>query len=213
VRSIHPPRVSPSGFTLLELMVTLAIASILLSIGVPSFNGMFDKLRLKNTSEQIYSHMQRARFEAVSRKVEVGVNFSADNSATWAYGISDANNGSCDTGLTTAGADDACTLVIDDGDGSVHGLNGTVDTADKVLMLFTNGDHRDIKMQFTGAGGANSIVFDPVLGTARDSSGALRTGEILLESNRGLKLKVVVGVLGNVRICSPDGSVSGYRGC
>lgn len=204
---INGPR---PGFTLLELMITLAIASILLSIGVPSFNGMFDKLRLKNVGEQIYTHIQRARSEAVSRKTEVGVNFAADGGTTWSYGISDSNNGNCDTAITDTSQNDACTLVVDDGNGAVHGLNGTVDTADKVLMRFTDVDHKNIGMTLVGFTNASKIIFEPVLGTAREKSGTLSAGSILLESDAGRKLMVKISLLGNVRICSPDGSVGGY---
>ncbi|SHG14232.1 N-terminal methylation site-containing protein [Microbulbifer donghaiensis] len=199
------------GFTLLEVMITIVIASILLTLGVPSLRNLFDALELKGASEQVYSHLQRARSEAISRKLEVGVNFSADGSSTWSYGLSDTNTGTCDTAETDASQNDACTLVVDDGDGTVHGIDGAVDTADKVLMRFTDADHDDIDMTLSEFTNANRIVFEPIRGTAMENSGNVSTGQILLQSNGGRQLLIKVGLLGQVRICSPDGSVNGYR--
>ncbi len=198
------------GFSLLELMITIVIASILLTIGVPSFKNSFDVLRLKSASEQIYSHIKRARFEAITRKADVGVNFSADGSATWSYGVSDTNNGSCNTAETDVSQNDACTLVVDDGDGNVHGIDDVVDIDDKVIMLFTDDEHDDIAMTLSGFTNASKIVFEPIRGTAMESTGKVSTGQVLLESSGGRQLMIKVGLLGQVRICSPDGSVHGY---
>ncbi|GAA5526170.1 hypothetical protein Maes01_02765 [Microbulbifer aestuariivivens] len=205
-----------AGFTLLELLVTIAIASILLSTGVPSFRNFFDTLAVKGAGEQVYSHIQQARSEAISRKQPIGVHFSANGSSTWAYGLSDLNTGnsSCDPALTDPAEAQACTLVIDDGDGTVHGANGATDAGDKVLKRFTSAAHDGVRMSlanFTHASGIPKIVFEPVRGTAMDSAGGDSTGNILLVSEGGRKLLVKVSILGQVRVCSPDGSVSGYR--
>lgn len=206
------------GFTLLELMITIVIVAILLTIGVPSLRNLFDALELKGASEQVYSHLQRARSESITRKAEVGVNFTANGTATWSYGISDAfygagdaNNGSCDTAEIDVSLNEACTLVVDEGDGTVHGIDGAVDTADKVLMRFTDAGHDDIDMTLSGFTNASKIMFEPVRGTARSSTGRVSTGRILLESGSGRKMLVKVGWLGQIRICSPDGSMNGYR--
>ncbi|SDK29280.1 GspH/FimT family pseudopilin [Microbulbifer yueqingensis] len=198
------------GFTLLELMITLSIASILLAMGVPSFRNFFDAQELKGASEQVYSHIKRARVEALSRKKKVGVNFTVDGAGGWAYGVSDANDGSCNTAQLVASQIDACTLVVDDGDGNVHDLGGAIDAEDKVLMLFRATEHDGIDMTLSDFTNGSRIVFEPVRGTAMESFGNPSTGRILLQSNGGRQLMVKVGLLGQVRICSPDGSMHGY---
>jgi len=54
-----------SGFTLLELIVTLAVAAIILSVGVPSFRGVIMDNRLVSQSNQFVTSVKMARSAAV----------------------------------------------------------------------------------------------------------------------------------------------------
>lgn len=54
-----------NGFTLLELIVTLAIAAILLSVGVPGFRGIIMDNRLVNETNQFVTAVNTARSAAV----------------------------------------------------------------------------------------------------------------------------------------------------
>lgn len=53
------------GFTLLELMVTVGVAAILLSVGVPSFRGVIMDNRLVRDSNQFVASINLARSAAV----------------------------------------------------------------------------------------------------------------------------------------------------
>lgn len=55
------------GFTLLELMIVVAIAAIMVTIGLPSFRQMFDNARTKGSAESVLSGMRLARAEAIKR--------------------------------------------------------------------------------------------------------------------------------------------------
>jgi type IV fimbrial biogenesis protein FimT len=186
-----------------ELLVTISIAAIILGIGIPSFTSFIDTNTLKGAGEQVYGHLKQARSEAIARGTDVRVNFSADATATWAYSISNVDN--CDLTLTDSADAAACTLVVDDGDLTVHGVEGGVDTDDKVLTRYTNEDHDSIVMSTSNFLNGTQITFEPRRGTAIGN-----TGDILLESQQGKKLLIKVAALGQVRICSPDGSVVGY---
>lgn len=60
------PRIHPSpGWTLLELLVTLAVISILLIVGVPSFEAMLARQRLVSTANDLLGEIHRARLEAI----------------------------------------------------------------------------------------------------------------------------------------------------
>ena len=54
------------GFTLVELMVTIAIAALLLSIGVPSFTAMYEATRSANEIQKINDLFAFARNQAVN---------------------------------------------------------------------------------------------------------------------------------------------------
>lgn len=60
-----------SGFTLLELMVGVAIAAILAVLAAPSFNDLIASNRAKNISSELFSSLLRARSEALTRNANV----------------------------------------------------------------------------------------------------------------------------------------------
>lgn len=55
-----------TGFTLVELMVTIAVAAILLTIGIPSLVSLYEGMRVNNNITKIHDIMVFARNQAVS---------------------------------------------------------------------------------------------------------------------------------------------------
>lgn len=82
-----------SGFTLVELMITVVVIAILLTIGIPAFQSTLDKRRLIGAAEQLYADLQYARSEAVKRNTRVSVSFTGTG-ANWCYGM--ATTVACD---------------------------------------------------------------------------------------------------------------------
>ncbi len=69
---------SNKGFTLLELMVAIAIFGILLSIAAPSFRVQIEASRLRADTDNVMTALQLARSEAVTRRAQVTAsNFAA----------------------------------------------------------------------------------------------------------------------------------------
>lgn len=66
-------RKSTSGFTLLELMITLSVAGILMAIAIPSFSDMMRNSRLTAYTNELVSALNIARSEAVKRGQHVVV--------------------------------------------------------------------------------------------------------------------------------------------
>jgi type IV fimbrial biogenesis protein FimT len=189
-----------AGLTMLELMITLAIIAIILSLSVPSFSSFRETQRLISAAEQVYAHLQQARSESIARNVPAYVNFNSDGSETWMYGVSSVNS-LCDVSITSPLSTGACVLIVDNG-------NGVTDAADFVLSRSGSAVFQDVSMEISNfSSGSTQIRFDPVRGMAS-------SGQIDLQSNDG-QLRIKVSLLGRVFLCSPDGSVAKYSssGC
>lgn len=78
------------GFSLVELMITIAVAVILMSMAVPSFSSMIMNNRLSATSEELLKGLQLARSEAMRRGATATVCASdggtACNGTSWKQG-------------------------------------------------------------------------------------------------------------------------------
>lgn len=208
------------GFTLIELMVVLAVMGVVLSMAVPSVSSFMEKRRIINAAEAVFSELQYARSEAISRSRNVYVKFSSNGTSTWVYGTSIRSD--CDLAQTTATGANACILVIDDGDGTVDDGTGGTDTGDLVLRRTSSAAFSGISMHGYDSG-TNTVTttvsfgiptptsqtsFNPVRGTAKGGTVVLRLGTLY-------ELRVIVSPVGRVRFCSPTGTtnVPGYPTC
>ncbi|MGH8645914.1 MAG: GspH/FimT family pseudopilin [Gammaproteobacteria bacterium] len=68
-----PSGARSSGFTLVELMITLALAAIILSAAVPSFRDLVQNNRITAQVNEFVTALNVARSEAVKRGVSVRV--------------------------------------------------------------------------------------------------------------------------------------------
>lgn len=71
------------GFTLVELMVTVAVAAILVAIAIPSFKNITLSNRLSTTANEVVTAINAARMEAIKRNAPVQVcsNLASNNTS------------------------------------------------------------------------------------------------------------------------------------
>lgn len=66
-------RAGTAGFTLIELMVTLAVVGILAAVAVPAMTSLIAGNRLAGASGELASSLQLARSEAIRRNAQVTI--------------------------------------------------------------------------------------------------------------------------------------------
>ena len=72
---MRPARPATAGFTLIELMVTIAVMFSFFLMAIPSFATMRQRAALRGAGDEVLAFWNEARFEAVKRNqmVKVGV--------------------------------------------------------------------------------------------------------------------------------------------
>lgn len=74
-----------SGFTLIELMIVLAIMAVLMLVVAPSFREMMEVQRVRGVSDTFITDVQFARSEAATRQEVVGITFKPPAAANTCY--------------------------------------------------------------------------------------------------------------------------------
>ena len=166
-------RQKTSGFTLLELMIVLAIGALIMTMAVPSFRDSINNQRLVTATNELVMSFTLAKSEAIKRVVYVTVCKSSDgatcsgNTSSWNEGwivfanATTANLGSFDAGDELIRVYSALPDTLDiSAIGNVAGFvsfrpSGTLGTsAGNQLGTFTTCDYR-------GADSATAIVMQP----------------------------------------------------
>jgi type IV fimbrial biogenesis protein FimT len=126
----------PSGFTLVELMVTVAVVAILLAMGAPQLGAFLNKQRVAADADALGTAIRQARSEALKRSGPVSVcalpaTFNPTAPACAANGTTNWSNG---------------WLVFID-----YGTAGVLDTGDTVLRVVQHNPSASTVLYNSGA--------------------------------------------------------------
>lgn len=75
-------RLGQRAFTLVEMLITVALLAILLSLAAPSFSVMLANAQIRTASQAQFDGLQLARVEAIRRNTRVIFNFAAPSGWT-----------------------------------------------------------------------------------------------------------------------------------
>ncbi len=139
-------RTAQAGFTLVELMVAIAVLAILSAMAAPAFQQMIASSRITAATNDILGTLAHARSEAVKRSATVTV--SANNN-DWTAGWTSTAGGTT-VNSRSALADD---VVVDDGAVTTIAFtaNGqTVNTGSIVIRSSESGSCRTLQILGSG---------------------------------------------------------------
>ncbi|MGZ4980014.1 MAG: GspH/FimT family pseudopilin [Methylobacter sp.] len=150
-----------AGFTLLELMIVVAIMGILAAIAIPSYQDMIERNRLKEVVEGFKSDMQFARTEAIKRSQDIVVSRTPGNAGGWCYGLNVGANCTC----TAAGS---CAIKTISGNNFSPAVNMDVpsDGVNNGTFSFRQGTIGSNGVTFSTSKYAARVVFSAI-GRAR----------------------------------------------
>ncbi len=171
-----------NGFTLIELMVALAIFGILIAVAAPSFTGMMANFRLKQAMQDIYSNFQLAKTTAIKTNSLCTVTFNQ-----------------------TVGAETYDYVVYIDADGDLE-----YDAGEQLITRIKWSDYKDVSFD-TGSGGGDGLDFPnnddglPTIafrsnGIPMSSAGGVADDRVYLTNTFGKFSSLVVSAAGSLRI-------------
>jgi len=163
-----------SGFTIIELMITLAIVGVLVSAALPSFKLMMQNYQTRVAAESVSNGLSRARAEAVSKNVSVYFALGSGTSWTVDYVVTpgptsspidqrQSNEGSANASIAGVASDlttAATTITYNNLGQVVANTPPTVPTLSQVTVTVSGGT-QSLLVKINAGGSAR--VCDPTL--------------------------------------------------
>ncbi len=150
-----------AGFTVVELMITVVIVAILVSLAAPTMRSFIENARIRAASESLQNGITLARNEAVRRNVQVEfvrlnpgwvVRLPGSADALHSGGAAGEGASSLDFDLSPAGAD----RVTFDPFGRITANADTSDSLTGIDIASTNpptsGNYRPLRIQLQSTG-------------------------------------------------------------
>jgi len=141
-----------SGFTLMELILVMAVMGIAAAIAIPAFMGLLPGMRLNGAARQVMGDLMDARMEAVKQNHEYKVFFLNNHE----YKILDDNDSD---GIDDGGAETSQTVNIQDNfsDVTFSSTNdpifhpkGTATNLATITLQNSDGGCKKVKVAITG---------------------------------------------------------------
>lgn len=181
------------GFTLIELMVTIAVLAILMVLAMPSFADFFQRYRLRGAADDVATLLVSARTQALMRNRDVAVVFTGTGTGWCVGAVATAEPttlGQAVAGTPTCNCNNDCTI------------NGRVMEA-----------HGSSYAGVAKVAAPASFVFDRLTGAVKPLNSAGITS--FSSPNAQYTLAVDISPLGRGQLCVPGSSpaMAGFPAC
>lgn len=208
--------VSTRGFTLVELMIVVAVVAVVLVLAAPSFRQLIDIQKLRGTTAQLVTDIQFARSEAVSRQEPVAITYKPNVPGMSCYAIHTCG------GLLPAACAQRCQCQNAAGARcaapALEIRTVQVPTESRV-KLTPQPPSPDVAATYFAlfspiTGGMQPSAYDPVASVPYNPSFGLDTWvSIAPHATSAPTLSTVISLSGRPSVCSPGGRVSGVPAC
>ena len=144
---IENTKMHRNGFTLVEVLITMVIVGILITITVPIYTDYIHDNRLKSAAETFYAGLNNARSEAIKQNKVVNVVYKSGTN--WCVGYTTASScdcavaGQCNLGQVESSRFVGTTLALSNGmatQTSFDGDRGIVSVTGTVTFSAASGD-------------------------------------------------------------------------
>ena len=136
-----------SGFSLIEMLVVIAVLSILLAVSLPNFQNMIERSGTNSQAKLFLTTLSLARSEAIKRGGNVAICASTDGA-------------DCSAKAWGAGW-----IVFFDANGNANGLAGSVDAGDTLIRVFDSGGSANVTTFTVDLFRYNTLGFSATDGT------------------------------------------------
>jgi type IV fimbrial biogenesis protein FimT len=191
-----------AAFTLIELMIVVAVLAIIVTLAAPSFRDMILMQRLRALNAQVVTDIAWARSEAISRGSFIQFNFGSSSGA----------------------GGKSCYIIYARGDAlpaplcdclAAEGTRCPASAVEVRTVIAPNNESVNVT-QF--AGGPSYFTFDPRTGGLALPPSDLENSApepFVLETfiDSGRKFRATVAISGRTTVCAPSGSTVGGAAC
>lgn len=179
------------GFTIIELVVTLALFGVLMALGLPAFTSFIQNAQIKNAAENAVTGLNLAKAEAVRRNAPVRFQFVSTMTATCALSTS--------SGSWVVSLDDPATLC---------NIDASDTTAPRIIQKYSTGD--GAPKVAVAATGSSSVVFNGlgrVTGTGISQVDFTHVTSVCEHVNTTTGtarcMRVLINTGGSIKLCDP----------
>jgi len=182
--SASPASPAAKGFTLIEMLITVAVLAIILTSAVPSMRAFVARRHLDGASAQLQAdlHFLRSSSVALNQALRISVH---SGSAGSCYLVHSGDADQC-----------ACTFVA-----GAEPVGNCEPGAELLRSQAWAGNAVAVRANVA------SMRVDPRHGTFSP------TGSIEIQAGDGPVLRHVVNILGRLRLCAPGTAITGVAAC
>lgn len=171
-----------AGFTMIELMIAMALVALLLTVAIPSYQSLRQEQMVKAATQAVYTDIMLLKSEAIKHNKPIIFKIFNAGQANWCYRI--ALDSTCNSCM------DSCSAI--------EGRKGVDASEFKGITLTTN---------YELSGSEHALEINNRRGSFKDlhGSGGLGNGSICLK-NGASEHRVIIATNGRVRTEPVTGS-------